>query len=142
MLKHKADPNAGTGSPTAAPMFPMEPRCAVAGNSPLHLAALFGHTNVIPVLLNSGALVNATNSTGRTALDLTRQSGFLLGPVWLQFGLPTRSEPPGVGETAPRNPYGSWVERQKAAASLLEKSGAKRSRVKRPGAGPFWPYEH
>jgi ankyrin repeat protein len=137
LLKHKADPNAHAGSPAAAPVVPMGPRFAMAGNSPLHLAALSGQTNVIAVLLKSGALINATNSTGRTALDLASQRGFFSGPAWLQYGLPTRLEPPGVGEPAPPNPYGSLIERQRAAASLLEKSGGKHSRVKQPDTGPF-----
>ena len=141
LLKHKADPNGRcTGSPAAGPMFPMgpRPRFAMAGNSPLHLAALFGQTNVIAVLLKSGARVNATNSTGRTALDLASQPGIRQSPVWWhQFGLSPRVEPPGVGETAPRNPYSSWVERQKAAASLLEKSGGEHSRARHPDTGPF-----
>jgi ankyrin repeat protein len=84
LLKHKADPNARTTSRAAAPVGPMGPRFALAGNSPLHLAAMAGQADVLAVLLKAGALINATNSTGRTALDLASQPAFFSGPIWRQ----------------------------------------------------------
>ena len=119
-------------------MFPMGPRFAVAGNRPLHLAALFGQTNVIAVLLKSGALVNATNSTGRTALDLASSRGFPRGMPSLLRALSTRLEPQGTDESAGPMPFGSLFERQKAAASQLKNAGGKSSPTAQPGSGPFW----
>ena len=137
LLKHKADPNARTSAPVGASMYLMAARYAAAGNSPLHLAALSGQTNVMGLLLKAGALVNATNSAGRTALDLASQPGGFPGMTRLQRGFPTRSEPPGVGESARPAPFGSWIEGQRAAARLLEQSGGKRSMARQPSAAPY-----
>ena len=46
-------------------------QCDYTGNTPLHIAALFGNTSVAQTLLETaGAEVNASNKLGSTPLDL------------------------------------------------------------------------
>lgn len=49
-----------------------------AGYSPLHVAAHFGHVNMVRFLLNHGADVNAVNSHGYTPLHQAAQQGHTL----------------------------------------------------------------
>lgn len=62
LLKHKADPNAqqlpgGRGNP-------------LAGDTPLHLAARRGNTNLMDMLIQAGARLEATNALGQTPLGV------------------------------------------------------------------------
>jgi ankyrin repeat protein len=73
LLKHHADPNARIDGPpdeSAPSMMTRQSFTIFPGCTPLHLAALTAQTNVIELLLKSGASVNATNLAGLTALDL------------------------------------------------------------------------
>jgi len=45
------------------------------GLTPLHLAAMEGHTTVVALLLANGSDANATNEAGKTPLDLATNGG-------------------------------------------------------------------
>lgn len=139
LLRHKAAVNAMTVyAPDSARMMmmPMRDGRGLAGNSVLHLAAMFGRTNMIRVLLQSGAAVNATNSSGSTALDLAGQPGMPFPFFWLQRSL----GPTGGEDLLPAplqaNPMASLRQRQNAAASLLEQAGGTRAPRVRSNFGP------
>jgi len=142
LLKNNADPNAPvTSSSTESGQRVMPGMMGsrrTAGDTPLHLAALAGQTNIIDLLLKSGASVNATNLDGMTPLDLTRQSGlspslFLLQRQFSIFGMLGLSQP-----TVSR-PLMSPSATQ-AAISLLERAGGKHGERNRPnGMAPFNP---
>jgi cytohesin len=138
LLKHKSDPNRRVAPSSEQPRYPMGPRQSLgrAGDTPLHLAALFEQTNVIPVLLKAGASINATNSAGSTALDLVSFSPRAQGMFRMQRSFSTALDPPGFGESAQISSFGMFPQRQRAVASLLENAGAKRSLARPPGPGP------
>ena len=92
LLKLKMDANLRTAVPVREASAPYVPRqsTGLAGDTPLHCAALFVHTNVISLLLKAGASINATNLAGRTPLDLRRRAfhghGRLSAPLRLVPG--------------------------------------------------------
>ena len=49
-------------------------------DTPLHIAAFKGHTEVVQILVAAGAAPHAKNANGRTARDLTAASGALSIP--------------------------------------------------------------
>jgi ankyrin repeat protein len=139
LLEYKANLNvlvvSSPASKINSPMM-MGRGFALTGNSPLHLAALFGQTNIIQLLLKSGALINTPDSTGRTPLDLAAQNGpnpriFSLQRILIGMGN-------SMGSAEPTQNYsmGSLFERQKVAATLLEKAGGKHSQAGQPFRGP------
>jgi ankyrin repeat protein len=119
LLKNKANPD--TGVIPSNPVLPtpmMRPDQSLVGDTALHLAAINGQTNLVQILLKSGASINAANSAGRTALDLASQPGVPQECVSI-----TRS----MSGTPPKNYAASLIERRKAAAAMLEASGGKHS---------------
>ena len=64
LLKHRADVNARRGDDL---------------NTPLHLAAYYGHVEVAQMLLKSGAEVNSRNLDGRTPLHLVPAPSYARG---------------------------------------------------------------
>jgi len=76
LLAHKANPNATMVPPDSSQRIPMLPPFSMSGNTPLHLAAINGRTNVVQILLKARAAINATNSNGRTALDLATRPAY------------------------------------------------------------------
>lgn len=124
LLKLNADCNEGTapaksGLPLGGPGLEAR-QLAAGGNTALHLAALTGQTNVIQVLLKRGALVNATNSSGMTPLDLASQIGpppfLLMQSMEMHLPIP---QPAALRE----NP----MLRQPATVALLTEAGGKHS---------------
>jgi ankyrin repeat protein len=122
LLQHKAQCNVLATAPKAIlPAAPFRPGSAVAdveGSTPLHLAALNAQTNAIVLLLKWGAAINATDSSGMTALDLAGQAG----PP--QFELMHST---GVGMPfPPPDPMRDNLDvRRKTAVALLEQVGGK-----------------
>lgn len=49
------------------------------GRTAIHLAATFGHTEMITVLIGQGANINVTDKTGWTALHYASLKGHLNG---------------------------------------------------------------
>ena len=47
------------------------------GNTPLHLAALGGHSSIVKLLLGNGALIEARNKDSNTAQQLAAQNGIV-----------------------------------------------------------------
>lgn len=140
LLKNNADPNARITSPSpeigqrAMPML-MGPG-TFAGDTALHLAALSCQTNVIDLLLTSGASVNATNAYGMTPLDMTRQSG--LPPSFFLMQQPFLiREMLGLPQPAPLKPGTSPTARQTTIA-LLEQAGGKYGEISRPKGMPYY----
>lgn len=145
-FKRGADPNARTRVPAVQVhrlRFPLQ--AMLAEDTALHLAALFTQTNMIVLLLKSGADVNATNSAGMTPLDLVAPTGrrFPGPPLARRFvgtfpgrGFRLNFEPGILSQ--PPNPFGGWIKREKAAADLLEKAGAKHGA--RHGQRPWEPH--
>jgi ankyrin repeat protein len=88
----------------------------------LHLAAVMCQTNMIRLLLASGASVNAVDGMGRTPLDMAKSAGFLPSALLIQrsFG---RMDPLGVAE--PISPFNrtAILDQQEVAIALLEKAG-------------------
>ena len=141
LLQHKANPDSRTATPPDALHRPLMRSASLAGNTALHLAALAAHTNVIELLLKSGASVNATNLAGMTPLDFVAQPGLPFMGVMGPFSMIRRLNP-GLEPLVSQRP--TWqdphelVLRRQAAASLLEKAGGKRGRpTRRPGVPPF-----
>jgi cytohesin len=125
-FKRGADPNVQTISPPGAPPrpMPMMSRSMMsAGNSALHFAAMNAETNIIELLLQSGASVNATNAAGMTPLDYASRGNF--GPpisFWINRGF--IFGPPDLFWTVRNSPPISPAARQ-VAIDLLEKAGGK-----------------
>jgi len=75
-----------------------------AGETALHLAAMHGRTNALSFLLDTGFLVDQTNSCGLTALQLVagsldEESDLTLGKVgglWVCHSSPVSAMPPGL----------------------------------------------
>jgi ankyrin repeat protein len=127
LLKHKADPNAHVVQPEYAsgPAFMMRQGLSVIGDTPLHLAALAGQTNIVQLLLKSKADVNAVNAMSQTPLDLTGRPP--MAPFMMQQrGMSYLLEPLRANQT-PANPLRAGRAGQQAAAALLEAAGGKRS---------------
>ena len=121
LLRHKADCNQGTTLANSFPPFgPVHSqfRQLGAGNTPLHLAALTGQTNVIVALLKHGASVNAINSHGMTPLDLANMIG---SPPFVPVGIMRIPLPMASSFSLPENPR----LRRRATVALLEQAGAK-----------------
>jgi ankyrin repeat protein len=137
LLKHKADPDRRVAPSSEQARYTVGPGQSLgrAGDTPLHIAAWSGQTNVIPLLLKAGASINATNSTGRTALDLV--SFQPMGPAmfWMRRGFSTSLNPPGIGERDQPGPPGMFPQQRRDVASLLEQAGAKRSATSPSGPG-------
>ena len=138
LLKHKADPIAHAVTLTEGPVGGIRrtQSITIAGDTPLHLAALFGRTNVIPLLLKAGASINATNTSGYTALDLARL------PPWsptlneIRRGPALAFEQPSIGEEAQIRASRVQPQSKPAAAGLLASAGGKPSPTRPPGFGP------
>jgi ankyrin repeat protein len=138
LLKHKANPDARTAAPREdqfPPMRMMGPGggTTLVGCTPLHLAAMFGQTNLISLLLKSGASINATNSVGATPTDLA--SGMRVPPAFflLQRNLGPVSGPFGTQSWARTNVMAGLRERQGLAKQQLERAGGTHSTS--PGTG-------
>ncbi|MEI7534498.1 MAG: ankyrin repeat domain-containing protein [Verrucomicrobiae bacterium] len=126
-LKHKVNPDIQTiavNTPNR-PMSPMmSPFASGAGNTALHFAASTAETNMIQLLLQAGASVNATNAAGMTPLDFASRQRFGGPPIsfWLRhayiFG------PPDVFPSVHQSPP-VFPPTQTATVNLLEKAGAK-----------------
>ncbi len=137
LLKYNADCNQGTIPAGSVPPFGgVESQArllAAGGNTPLHLAALTGQTNVIVVLLKHGAFVNATNAYGMTPLDLASMAGpppfLLMRSMDLRLPMaPTFSS------------SGNLMLRRGATIVLLEQAGGKHGEGRGPGGMmPFGP---
>jgi len=128
LLKHKADlnaPVAETGTSGTIPFGrgPLGPQ-SLAGDTPLHLASLLGRTNMISMLLQAGANVNAANASSQTPLDLS--NNIRRFPI-MASSLGQRTmwdllEPLGISPAALLT-----VTNSSAVANLLEKAGGKHS---------------
>jgi len=133
LLKHKADPNRRVTPSNEQARYTVGPGQSLGGPgiTPLHIAALSGQTNGIPLLLKAGASINATNSTGRIALDLV--SFQPMGPAmfWMRRGFSTSLNPPGIGERDQPGPPGMFPQQRRAVAASSNRPGPKRS-----AAGP------
>lgn len=129
LLKAKADPNQQMSEPSGEgvpgmPMMGGPNDIRFTQESALHLAATMCQTNMIQLLLASGASVNAADGMGRTPLDLAKLAGFPPSIFWIQrsFG---RMDPLGVAESLSFPNRVSQPDQQKAAAALLESAGGK-----------------
>ena len=92
--------------------------------SPLHLAAIMCQTNMIRLLLASGASVNAEDGMGRTPLDLAKSAGFPPSAFWIQRSFGTM-DPLGVAEPLSFPTRSVILDQQKAATTLLENAGGR-----------------
>ncbi len=139
LLKHKADPDvrvAWLPAPQPAPV-PGRFQQVLAGCTPLHLAALAGRTNLIELLLKSGAEVNATNAMGSTALDLVNPRPDLpVEMLWVLLEHRVNRLPPRVSDAPAARAPALFYERRRAAAAVLENSGGRRSTGSSSVTGP------
>ena len=125
-LKHGADPDLQTISPpgiSPRPMPMMSHFAMSAGNSALHFAAMNAETNIIELLLQSGASVNATNTAGMTPLDFASRGNFG-PPISFWIGRDFIFGPPDLFRAVHNNPQISSTARQ-TTIHLLEKAGGK-----------------
>ncbi len=92
-----------------------------AGDTPLMLASLAGHGNVIDILLEGGADPNLANDAGETALILASKYGFnVVAAALIEAGADVNTQ-----DASGRSPWtwASWGENEKLV-SLLKASGA------------------
>lgn len=66
-------------------------------NTPLHIAAKFGHPLIVKFLLQQGALVEDQNKLGQTALDLATETvqilqSHLMNDASVQIGWLTKTQ--------------------------------------------------
>ena len=129
LLKAKADPNQPMSEPSGdgmlrMPMMGGPNAIRFTQESALHLAAIMCQTNMIRLLLASGASVNAEDGMGRTPLDLAKTAGFPPSVFWMQrsFG---RMDPLGVAEPLSFPNRASLADQQKAAVTILENARGK-----------------
>jgi ankyrin repeat protein len=127
LLQNKANPDSAAAPPTPSRPFPAMSGSPWAGDTALHFAAVRGDTNIIQLLLKSGAAINLTNSTGKTPLDLASQFGSLRDFFTMLPATADLFDPPKIGEFAPINRLSLFMERRQAAAAMLETAGGKRS---------------
>jgi ankyrin repeat protein len=124
LLQKQCDPNTAVVLPRNEWPAGAALRPNLASDTPLHLAAAAGQTNVVEILLKAGARVNQTNWAGQTALDLTNPMDL----QWRQYvaGFPFLLLPPQPGSPSAGNYNQVVIERRKAAADMLEAAGGKR----------------
>jgi len=128
LLNAKADPNQPISEPSdgmqGMPMMGGPNVIRFTQESPLHLAAIMCQTNMIRLLLASGASVNAEDGMGRTPLDLAKLAGFPPSVFWIQrsFG---RMDPLGIAEPLSFPNRAGFTGQQKAAVTILENAGGK-----------------
>jgi ankyrin repeat protein len=131
LLKHKADPNQATAQIPSQVDMPISLYYArdqqtPLGETPLHLAVLCGETNMVQLLLKSGADVNAVNDRLQSPLDLADgmppMNSIELGMI--QRGMLNVLEPLGADQTL-RKQHQAIMDEQKVAAALLEAAGGK-----------------
>ena len=127
LLKNNANPEVPVTPPSKQPAqaaTPFSMRTFV-GDTALHLAALASQTNIIDLLLKSGASVNATNAMRMTPLDLAGQGVWAPNVAWIQTEY---SFPPITG--LPKSSLSKrWLQPSLAMSQLalaqLEKAGGK-----------------
>ena len=138
LLKHAANPNAGTvppknGRPQNMPYLPN----ISAGSTPLHIAALYGETNMIALLLKSGASINATNEAGMTPLDIASRPGFYGAPF--AFGIINGFAIVPMDLLPERyRPHGFSPLKRADAAAFLQEAGAKHGENYPQNGMPFY----
>jgi len=148
LLQHKANPNAASAQlfPFSRPRMPRTPefdRTAAdslppVGETPLHLATMLGKTNIIELLLKSGADVNVTNGESLTPLDEAEMTGRSF-----RINIP----PPAM--LKPLEPLGLFQEQVsissvspenlKGAAAMIRAAGGKHSAKFETQAARFSP---
>ena len=114
-------------------------RGGLTGDTPLHLAALCGETNIVQLLLKSGADANALNAAQLTPLDLASsmpRPAFSL--EMLQRSMTSLLEPLGVNKPLMSQPFNK-LDRIRTAASLIRAAGGKPSLNSRPFGGQWLP---
>jgi len=135
LLKHQADVNQATARLNYASSFGWHlrqiqlgaPPPSAVGETPLHLAVLYGQTNLVKLLLKSGAKVNAEDAHGQTPLDLTHPQPLVgMGFVPTAEGMRTVLAPLGIQYPPVGRP--DWLAEQNAmTAQLLQAAGGKSS---------------
>src|ERR1035441_3629116 len=139
LLKNKADVNQAV-APSSQDQGQMRPdRGGLTGDTPLHLAALCGETNIVQLLLKSGADANALNAAQLTPLDLASsmpRPAFSL--EMLQRSMTSLLEPLGVNKPLMSQPF-IKLDRIRTAASLIRAAGGKPSLNSRPFGGQWLP---
>ncbi len=141
LLKNKADPTLPTAEPSAESRLRLSmmagPESLIFNqDTALHLAAAMCQTNLIRLLLASGAAVNMADGMERTPLDLAKRPGMSPNVFWIQRGI-GRVDPLGTAEPPPLANRAALLEQQKVAADLLEKAGGKQQQpTQRNGRPP------
>jgi len=139
LLRYKAGPDVRIVAAKTTMMPPMGPafgREDITHSTPLHVAAMFGQTNMIPLLLQAGASVNATNAASRTPLDMLGNPAMSARLMFLQRDFGLGPDPVTVSPVARENPMSAMLARRAATTLLLEQAGGRRSPNPRPGFGP------
>jgi ankyrin repeat protein len=137
LLRNKADANVRITEPTPGRgllMF-LGPSQTPVGDTSLHLAVLCGQTNIIELLLNVGANVNAGNAMSQTPLDMADNMSHNSSGL-RQGGMFDLLEPLGINQTSQANQFKTIREKQQVAAKLIEAAGGKRSQGGQSFRGP------
>jgi ankyrin repeat protein len=134
LLSHRAAVNQPVLRLDSEPGFVPGPRSALiggrfptAGETPLHLAVYCGQTNLVKLLLKSGADANALDANRQTPLDLADQQ--LILPALdsrMENGMRLLLEPLGVSQLPPPATSGRR-EQNAVAAQLIKAAGGKHS---------------
>jgi len=138
LLKHEANANqALTPVEPGRDFMMMGPdRGAFIGDTPPHLAAMSGETNMVQLLLKSGADVNAVNERQQTPLDLAggMQPMNPFEIIMLERSMLGLLEPLGVTPTRAAQ-FQAIRERRNAVAEMIKAAGGEHSQNgQQPGA--------
>jgi hypothetical protein len=142
LLKHKADADQATARFDLRRLDLRQlgmgpPEQAKPGESPLHVAVLCGQTNLVRLLLQSGAAVNAVDGRGLTPLDLADRQRSMVGTFgadpMIQRGMRLFLQPLGVSQRPVARP-GLSEEQRALITQLIQAAGGKHT-DKIPGPG-------
>ncbi len=133
LLAARADPDAHTAPGRPGLLGSLMDESDLGGATALHWAVLCGHTNIVQLLLDSGAAINASTTHGRTPLDLATAaiSHWSQNSATEYYRLDGLSDPNLMRTFDSANELLSLRSRVRSAAEILKSRGAERGSPRR-----------